>query len=92
MDDKLTVNDFLTKFERLCNDTNAIKQAIAEREGNTEAKDRLMVLEEAALYLSLAKSTLYRLVSERKIPFHRFPGTKRLYFLDSELQKVLQNR
>jgi len=39
---------------------------------------------EAAKYLSIAQSTLYRLTSAKKIPFHK-PNGKYLYFFREEL-------
>ena len=88
----ITISEFLIRFETLCSDTAKIKHVLSERESNPDtSKDRLMILAETAEYLHLAKSTLYRLVSDRKIPFKKFPGSKRLYFLESEILEWIKN-
>jgi len=45
-----------------------------------------LTLEEAALYLSISKSTLYKLIHLKKIPFYK-PGNKLVYFKRAELDQ-----
>jgi excisionase family DNA binding protein len=49
-----------------------------------------MTIQEAANYLSLAKQTIYGLVMNNKIPFHK--KGKRLYFIESELTEWISNK
>lgn len=56
-----------------------------------DSKD-VLTLEEAAAYLGISKSTLYKLTHQHEIPFYR-PNGKLIYFEKSELVKwMLQNR
>ena len=50
--------------------------------------DELLTIEEAAKFLSLAKSTLYGLTANGKLPFMK--RSKRLYFSKSELMEYLK--
>jgi excisionase family DNA binding protein len=45
----------------------------------------ILTLEEAADYLSLSKSALYKLTSRREISFYN-PGGKKIYFKKTELE------
>ncbi len=49
-----------------------------------EKQTDLLNLNEAAQYLSISHSHLYKLTSKRKIPFHK-PSGKYLYFFKHEL-------
>ena len=53
-----------------------------------QGQDRPLTLEEAARYLDVSKSYLYKLTSTQKIP-HFKPQGKRVYFLKSELASWL---
>jgi excisionase family DNA binding protein len=44
----------------------------------------ILTFKEATAYLSLSKSTLYKMTSKREIPFYN-PGGKVIYFKRSEL-------
>jgi excisionase family DNA binding protein len=55
-----------------------------------DKKSKLMTIQEAANYLSLAKQTIYGLVMNNKIPFHK--KGKRLYFIESELTEWISNK
>ena len=52
-----------------------------------------LTLNEAANYLSIAKSTLYKLTASRMIPFSK-PNGKKIYFSKIQLQEwvLLKNR
>lgn len=52
------------------------KQNVLEKE--------FLTLEEAADYLSLSKSAMYKMTSKREIPFYN-PGGKKIYFKKEEL-------
>ena len=65
-------------FEKLTNIENFLK-------GQTE---KPLTLDEAANYLDLSKSYLYKLTCSNKIPHYK-PQGKRLYFAKSELDSWL---
>jgi excisionase family DNA binding protein len=55
-------------------------------------KDEILSLSEAAEFLKVSKSCIYKLTSAKKIP-HFVPGGKRIYFKKSDLENwILQNR
>ena len=49
----------------------------------------LLTLKQAAQYLSISHSQLYKYTSRRKIPFHK-PSGKYLYFFKNELDAWIQ--
>ena len=68
----------LERIEKLLTDSN-----LSQKE--------LMTIEEAAAFLGFKKSYLYRLTSERKLPFYK-PGHK-VFFKKAELEAwVFSNR
>ena len=85
----LSVIDFLAQFNQLCTDTAEVKHLLKIQERTQDKKDKLLTLTEAAEYLNLAKSTIYRFVSDRAIPFKKMG--KRLYFLESQLFEWVKN-
>jgi excisionase family DNA binding protein len=66
------------------NDISEIKKLANDRE------PKLMTIEQSAKFLSLSKQTIYGLVSNNKIPFHK--RGKRLYFYDKELTQWISNK
>jgi excisionase family DNA binding protein len=52
-----------------------------------EMTDDLLTIEQASEFTSLAKQTIYQLVSERRIPFIKRKGSKRLYFSRIDLRE-----
>ncbi len=50
--------------------------------------EKPLTLDEAAVYLDVAKSTLYKLTSANKIPHYK-PRGKRVYFTKGELNTWL---
>lgn len=58
----------------------------------TEQAERPLNLFEAAEYLSISKSYLYKLTSRKQIPYYK-PNGKLIYFSKAELDKwILRNR
>ena len=52
----------------------------------------VLTLEEAALFMGISKSSLYKMTHKHELPFYR-PNGKLIYFEKSELVKwMLQNR
>lgn len=61
-----------------------------EKESNeNESHLKVLTIEEAAEFLNLAKPTIYRLVSERNIPFAK--KGKRLYFSTEKLTEWVES-
>ena len=57
-----------------------------------QGDDKPLTLEEAAKYLNLSKSQMYKLTSTGKIEFYR-PEGKKIYFDRQELRKwLMRNR
>jgi excisionase family DNA binding protein len=46
----------------------------------------LLTVQQAAKFLNLAVPTLYNMVSRKEIPFNKPAGTRRLYFLQQDLE------
>ncbi|MDF0717958.1 helix-turn-helix domain-containing protein [Muricauda sp. 334s03] len=65
------------------NEVKEIKQLLQNQ--NLEQKE-IFTVEDAAAYLQLSKSCLYKLTSKREIPFYN-PGGKKIYFKKAELQE-----
>jgi excisionase family DNA binding protein len=54
---------------------------------------RILDVDEAAAYLHLSKSFLYKLTSSKQIPYSRNEGRKKIYFLKTDLEAwVIQNQ
>ncbi|MCL2008556.1 MAG: helix-turn-helix domain-containing protein [Treponema sp.] len=52
----------------------------------------VLTVDEAAQFLKLKKSYIYKLIGNKKIPFYR-PGGRRIYFKPSDLEAyVFRNR
>lgn len=75
-------------FENIDNRLTRIETTLAGMEDLIKRfkpkDDDFLSVTEAASFVNLKPSTLYKLVSSRKIPFHK-PG-KQLYFKPSELR------
>jgi excisionase family DNA binding protein len=61
-------------------------------EKQTLANKEILTLGDAALFLGVSKSYLYKKTSKREIPFYR-PGNKTIFMRRSELQEwIFSNR
>lgn len=69
--------------QAIFNELNEIKSLLKKQ------KERPLNLVEAAKYLSISQSNLYRLTSQRKIPSHK-PNGKYLYFFKEELDNWIK--
>lgn len=54
------------------------------------AADEWLTLDEAARYLKLAKSSLYRLTSEKKLRFYKVAGVGGRRFKKSDLDALME--
>lgn len=71
---------------------NLIKVADLIAERVTGMQKEILSADEAAMFLGLKKSYLYKLTMARKIPFYR-PMGKMVYFRKTELEQwLLSNR
>lgn len=64
-----------------------IKQIISEQVDQKfndykqqKSENDLMDVDRAAEFIGISKKTLYLKTSRKEIPFHRVPGTKKLWF------------
>lgn len=74
----------------MAEDLMKVADLIAER--ITGLQKQFFNADEAAAYLGLSKSTLYKMTMSRRIPFYR-PTGKLLYFRREELEQwLLANR
>lgn len=65
-----------------------VRKAISEQpDRQAENQETILSVQQASLYLNLAKQTLYGFTSKNEIPF--FKRGKKLYFKKSDLEKWL---
>ena len=76
------LNARLTNIEALLAELAAAEQ----QPRNNPKANKLLSIDEASEFLSLAKPTLYRLTSTRAIPFLKPAGSKKLYFKLADLE------
>ena len=74
-------------MEIIKNEVKQIKQFIKEH--NILSKE-ILTLEEAAVYLQLSKSSVYKLTSNKEVPYY-VPGGKKIYFRRPELDEWIFN-
>jgi excisionase family DNA binding protein len=70
-------------MEFIQNEINEIKELLLAL--NIQQKEFLTV-EDVTVYLQLSKSCLFKMTSNKEIPFYK-PGGKKLYFKRSELDE-----
>ncbi len=83
MAEKITFDSVPETLAEMRAELSELRRLLSNREEAHKYTNKLMVIEEAADFLNLSKATLYRLVSNRSIPFHKQSG--KLYFLEKEL-------
>ncbi len=54
-----------------------------------KSKEEVIPLNEAAEFLKVSKSCLYKKTSQKQIPYYKPPGCKQIYFRKSELEEWL---
>lgn len=77
-------------FERL----DKIEQSLPPRSQaapNVTGEDQLLTTSEAALLLGLSVQTIYGKIHRGEIPFHKPPGSKRVYFKSKELMEYVSS-
>lgn len=87
-------NPFEIIYEKLSGIENLLRTLVVEKNNSAEKSqllNEIFTLSEAAEYLDLTKSAIYKKTSDRNIP--HFKQGKRLYFKRSELDDwMTQNR
>ena len=79
----------ITQFvmEIILDKLNKISKQLQEQ--NTFYKE-ILTLEETSCYLQVSKSCLYKMTSNKEIPYY-VPGGKKIYFKKKELDKWIEN-
>lgn len=77
-------------FELILKKLNGIENQIRQLQTNkaTTAADDFLTVEQAAAFLNLEKSTVYKKVSDGKLPFYK--AGKKLFFKRAELVKIVE--
>ena len=75
---------------KLTNEISELKRLFIEKQEQTTTQqtERLLTIQEASVFLSLAVPTIYSKVSKGELPFMK--RSKRLYFSSSELIAYLK--
>ncbi len=50
---------------------------------------KIMTVDELANYLNIARQTIYGWIHQRKIPYHKHPTGRKVYFLQTEIDEWL---
>jgi excisionase family DNA binding protein len=77
------------QIQRDVNETRSLVEALynsfTQVHSSATSVEKVLRTDQAATLLNLKKSTIYGLVYERRIPYHRVGKGGRLYFLHDEL-------
>ncbi len=66
-----------------------IAQSYIEQKNMKTQNEEVIPLNEAAEFLRVSKSCLYKKTSQKQIPYYKPPGCKRIYFRKKELEEWL---
>lgn len=81
--------EFAGNFRELANRIERLEAAIRQlEEGSTIKKDQYFSIDEAASYLDVSRSTMYRLLRDREITYINVGRHRRV--LASDLEKYLK--
>ncbi len=69
---------------------NILNAVINQKSSSTEQSDQLLTVPETAIFLDLAEPTIYTKNSRGQLPSIKPPGSKRIYFLKSDLIEYLK--
>ena len=87
---KLTFNELPEAVSRLMKQVDNIEQLLKNKSKEIPQQvDCFLSIDEASIFLKLAKATIYGLVSQNKIPFMK--QGKRLYFSKQILTSWIQD-
>lgn len=90
MESSLTFDQLPYAVSLLTQKLNDIERLLLQRESReqTDQREQLLTVEQAAEFLSLAKPTVYGMVSRNELPYMK--RSKRLYFSRAELTAYLK--
>ena len=87
----LSFDELPTEVSQLSTKIDMLVKLIQEQKGIfTDEPDKLLNIEEAAIFLNLSKPTLYSKVSRGELPVYKPAGTKRLYFTKDVLMSYVK--
>jgi excisionase family DNA binding protein len=66
-----------------------VAQSYIEQKNMKTQNEEVIPLNEAAEFLRVSKSCLYKKTSQKQIPYYKPPGCKRIYFRKKELEEWL---
>ena len=75
--------------ETLLLKVESFEHRIEVLENTLSAAKEVLTLEEAALFMGISKSSLYKMTHKHELPFYR-PNGKLIYFEKSELMKWMR--
>lgn len=81
------IHNFLEIMELFQQQLNRIEALLKKQNALTK---EVLTLEEVAEYLQLSKSCLYKMTSNKEIPYY-VPGGKKIYFRRSEIDNWVFN-
>jgi len=88
MEKKLTLEEMPAQISEMKATLNVIEKLLNNHPSfKDEVPDKLLTVDEASEFTSLARQTIYGLVSDRKIPFVKRQNGKRLYFSKKDLRE-----
>jgi excisionase family DNA binding protein len=82
-------NPFQILEDKINQLTEMVSELMKKLDGKSMPDNKPLNIDEASMYLDIAKQTIYSLTSKREIP--HFKTGKKLYFVKSELDLWLQS-
>ena len=79
------VSSLVNLVRELANEVRELRTQLTSERNNTKSNSRFIGIPEACEILGKAKSTVYRLANEGKVPAYKVPGEKEWRFIESEL-------
>ena len=79
------VSSLVNLVRELANEVRELRAQLTSERNNTKSNSRFIGIPEACEILGKAKSTVYRLANEGKVPAYKVPGEKEWRFIESEL-------
>ena len=85
---QITFENLPAAMSLLLQEVNSIKILLSGRPADQEPTDKLLTVVQAAEFLTLAKPTLYSMISRQILP--NLKRGKRVYFKESDLVNYLE--
>lgn len=74
----VAVSSLVNLVRELANEVRELRAQLTSERNNTKSNSRFIGIPEACEILGKAKSTVYRLANEGKVPAYKVPGEKEL--------------